>query len=324
MKIKKIFIKNFKGILSNDLGKFIFSKQSRKYKWNKQYSKYLISKGNYDILHPTYYHPYFLKNLKTPYVITVHDMIHELMPEYFSQNDPVPYHKRLCIEKASHIIAISETTKEDLINILDIHENRISVIHHGYKKPNIDSNQLKVDIKGNYILYVGDRAGYKNFTNFITALSPLLLERHDLSLICAGGGEFQITENELIMRLKLKGKVKQISATEQQLNSLYSNAIIFVFPSLYEGFGLPILEAFQNNCPIVASDNACFREILGNAGHYFDPNSHSEMLSKITNLIDNPSIREGLIKKGKEQLPKFAFEKCINKTIEVYHKISSI
>ena len=249
-------------------------------------------------------------------------MIHELMPEYFSQNDPVMYHKRLCIEKASHIIAISETTKENLIDILGIHENRISVIHHGYKKPTIELNQLKVDIKGNYILYVGDRAGYKNFTTFITAISPLLLERKDLSLICAGGGEFQITENELILRLNLRGKVIQISATEEQLASLYSNAITFIFPSIYEGFGLPILEAFQYNCPIVASDNACFREILGNAGHYFDPNSHAEILSKITNLIDHPLTREELINKGKDQLPKFSLEKCISKTIEVYHKIA--
>ena len=315
------YIRDFKGFLSNDFGKLILSKSSRRYKWNKQYSKYLIKSSDFDIFHPTYYNPYFINKIKKPYVLTVHDMIHELMPEYFNTNDQVSYQKRLCVEKASHIIAISETTKTDLINILGISDDKITVIHHGYKYHNITTNHLSNEQNGDYLLFVGDRAGYKNFTNFLSAIAPLLLERNNLRLICAGGGSFQSMERELLLRLKLTEKVTQISASEAQLHQLYANAILFVFPSLYEGFGLPLLEAFQQDCPIIASDNACFREILGNAGNYFDPLSHSEILNKVKKLVDDTLLRNELVIHGKRRLKDFTMQECMDKTINVYRNL---
>lgn len=315
------YIKDFNGLLNNGLGKWIFSEEKRGYKWNKQYSKYRISKNDFDILHPTYYHPYFLKKVKKPYVITVHDMIHELMPEYFSSGDILPTHKRLCIQNAAHIIAISHATKKDLIEVLSIPDNRISVIHHGYMENNIEVVKPHETNHGRYILFVGERTAYKNFSKFAFALSSVCSKEKDVKLICAGGGPLQNAEQELLNRLNLKDKVIQITASEQELNLLYKNAVAFVFPSLYEGFGLPILEAFKNNCPIIASDIACFREIAEDACLYFDPSNPLEIAEKLEQIINNSVLQKELILKGSKQLLNFSMEKCITKTIDVYRSL---
>ncbi|RZL48344.1 MAG: glycosyltransferase family 1 protein [Pedobacter sp.] len=315
------YIRDYDGLLSNSLGKWIFSEEKRGYKWNKQYSKYRISKNDFDILHPTYYHPYFLKKLKKPYVVTVHDMIHEIMPEYFSSGDILPTHKRLCIQNAAHIIAISHTTKKDLIEVLNVPHDRISVIHHGYMENNDEVIQRGETNNGRYMLFVGERTAYKNFSKFAFALSLICSKEKDIKLICAGGGPLQNAEQELLNRLNLTDKVIQITASEQELNLLYKNAIAFVFPSLYEGFGLPILEAFKNNCPIIASDTACFREIAEDACAYFDPSNSFDIAEKMELIISNTTLRNELILKGSKQLLKFSMAKCITKTIDVYKSL---
>lgn len=315
------YLEDFKGILSNGIGDLLLSKPKRRYKWNKQYARYMIGKNNFDVLHPTYYHPYFLKNLKKPYVITVHDMIHELMPEFFNSNDLVPFHKRLCLENAAHIIAISQTTKRDLQQIFGIEDSRITVIHHGYEAPTNSLDFLRSENDDKYLLFVGDRAAYKNFAKLVGGIKPLLTSRKDISLLCTGGGPFQIAEVELLKRLGLEGKVRQVNATEDELKILYANAIAFVFPSLYEGFGLPILEAYQNNCPVIASDTDCFKEIMGEACQYFDPRDAGDMLEKITCVVESEQLRTTLKVKGAQQLLNFSMEKCMEKTIQVYRNL---
>src|SRR5690606_2346406 len=230
-----------------------------------------------DIFHPTYYDAYFLSLLKRPFVLTVHDLTHEIYPEFFPQNDPFITHKREVIAKADHIIAISHSTAKDLQEVFGIAEKKISVIYHGYYKGHIQED-TDFPLPARYLLYVGDRAGYKNFTRFITAVAPLLRQDKELFVICAGGGEFRLAERELFYRNGISENILQRSATDPQLNNMYQKAIMFVYPSLYEGFGLPILEAFSNNCPVAMSDSSCFPEVGGNAVIYFDPYSPEDML----------------------------------------------
>lgn len=313
------YIKDFPAPLNNAFGKILLTKQKRCFKWNKIYSAYRLKKNDYDILHPTYYHPYFLKYTKKPYVITVHDMIHELYPEFFEPGDEFVRYKRLCVENAAHIIAISSSTKEDLKNILGIEDSRISVIHHGYTPElSVSANVQSPVQSSDYLLYVGDRRGYKNFAGFVTAIVPLLEKNTSIKLICAGGGPLQSAEQELLRRLKIQSRVVQASVSDAELSSLYSGALAFIYPSLYEGFGLPILEAFQNKCPIIASDNACFREIGQDALSYFNPLDKHDMLSTIESVIGNSTEQQILIERGQQLLRNFSMEACMEKTIAVY------
>ena len=172
-----------------------------------------------------------------------------------------------------------------------------------------------------YLLYVGDRAGYKNFTRFITAVTPLLHQDKELFVICAGGGEFKLAERELFHRNRISGNILQRPATDPQLNTLYRKAMMFVYPSLYEGFGLPILEAFSQNCPVAMSNSSCFPEVGGNAVVYFDPYAPDDMLKAIQSIVDNGKLANDLTQRGQERLRHFSYEKCMEKTLEIYRNI---
>ena len=133
------YLKDFNGLLSNNaVGKLIFKERVRGYLWNRAYSKRVIDKNDFDIFHPTYYHTYFLERLKKPFVLTVHDMIHEIMPEYFPNDDNSSSEKRQCIEKASHIIAISENTKRD-------HDNQQAALFLQQLRNLLEASPLKDD-----------------------------------------------------------------------------------------------------------------------------------------------------------------------------------
>lgn len=323
---RNYYLKDYPSPLNNAFGQCLMKKQSRYHSWNKAYSRHLISKNDYTVLHPSYYNPYYIKYAKKPVVITVHDMIHERLAEYFDPGDFYVRFKRLCIENAAHIIAISETTKRDLQEILQVEESRITVVHHGYQmSPDLAGQHEEVNVRkldSNYLLFVGDRKGYKNFPIFLTAVSELLKTDQTLKLICAGGGLFREAEQEMLMRLKVKDKVIQVSPTDNELKSLYQHAIAFIFPSLYEGFGLPILESFKNNCPVIASNNACFKEIGEDAIAYFDPHDQHSIAATIKEVMTNEPFKEKLISNGRKQLEKFSMELCMEKTMAVYRKVS--
>ena len=319
---RNYYTKDIKAPLNNFLGEWLLNEQKKNYKWNKKYSKFCISKNNFDVFHPTYYEPYFLKKLKKPYVLTIHDMIHELMPDGFKTDDVDAKNKRICAENAAHIIAISETTKKDIKNILGTDDDKISVIHHGYNNLNYSENSNPKPENNSYLLFVGERSNYKNFINFITGIQPILKKDKQIKVICAGGGSFTATETNFFAKLGVADSLTQISATDAQLSDLYKHAIAFVFPSLAEGFGLPILEAFQNNCPMIASDIACFNEIAGDAALYFNPLDPADILKQTEQLLNNQPLRDELVSKGLKRLSHFSMEKCISKTLDIYKSLA--
>ncbi|WP_341838621.1 glycosyltransferase family 1 protein [Chitinophaga pollutisoli] len=310
--------------MSPFLGERLLKKNSNLAKWNEKYARHHIRKNDFDILHPTYYHPYFLEGLKKPFVITVHDMIHELFPEYFSTNEVYVRYKRETISRADHLIAISASTENDLQRIYNIPESKISVVHHGYQDNpallNADDTSSFQPPFRDYVLFVGDRAGYKNFGRFVQAVKPVL-ERYDIHLVCAGGGDFGAAEHEMLYRAGIQHRAKQVSASEAQLNALYQHALAFVYPSLYEGFGLPILEAFRNNCPIITSNTSCFKEVGGDAAIYFDPYQVEDMTKAIDAVINSKELYGQLRAKGTERLGLFTMERCMEGTMEVYRKL---
>ena len=318
---RNYYLENADLSFNNSLTKWLLRKDKRANKWNKKYSKHLIKKGDFDIFHPTYYNPYFIGYITKPFIVTVHDMIYELFPEFFPGNDMYIEGKRRLVEKASHIIAISESTKKDLIQIFNVDKKKITVIPHGFTENNFQVKSDFIPPVKNYILFVGDRATYKNFNRFIKAVKPILEKNSQLSIVCTGGGPFTSPENELFIRHNVKDRVLQISATDYQMKVLYQNAKVFVFPSLYEGFGFPLLEAFVNNCPVASSNTSSFKEVGGNAIAYFDPYNISEITTSIASVLEDNELRNNLIIKGRARLPLFTLDECCNKTFELYKKV---
>lgn len=291
---------------------------------NEFHSKRVLIKHDFDIFHPTYYNPYFLKHIdKKPFVVTVYDMIHELYPELFSDKNKLSEQKEILTRKADVILAISENTKNDLIEICDVPENKVKVVYLANSL--ISSNCQTIDklieiygIKKPYLLYVGTRNSYKNFGMLLDIYSKHFSENFDL--ICFGGDAFNKIELEKILRIKTSHRVIQLSGSDDLLASLYKHAFCFVFPSLYEGFGIPLLEAMSMGCPVIASKASSIPEVVGNAAVLFDPRSKDELINAIESLYDE-SKRNYLINRGFEQEKKFSWDKMANETLDIYKNI---
>lgn len=274
------------------------------------------------IFHPTYYNPYFLKHIGNhPYVVTVHDMIHERFPSVFTDAETMIQHKKEVITGASRIIAISKYTKNDIIDLLHIAPDKIDVIYHGTSmKP--FTGKHKLNLPKRYLLYVGDRAPYKNFKRLSKVFSLLQKEDPELFLVYTGKS-LKSSEKEYIEKLGILKKLICIKASDKELSELYNRALLFVYPSLYEGFGIPILEAFACNCPIALSRTSCFPEIAGDAASYFDPYSEESMLEAIKQVIYHPQKRKELIAAGNIRIELYSWEKAAKETEMVYQKVKS-
>jgi glycosyltransferase involved in cell wall biosynthesis len=299
-------------------------------KITRRYNDYLsiqyLKSGDFDIFHPTYYNAYFLPYLKgKPYILTVHDMVHEKFPEAFPKNHPISEIKKTLILNADRIIAISNNTKRDIVDILNIPPDKIDVIYHGSDfTERFDGESYPFYIPEIFLLYVGERKGYKNFTRFINAYAKLQLTRPDIKLVCTGY-PFTPDEEELFDELNLKSSVFHcFPGNNKELSLLYCKAQLLVYPSLYEGFGIPILEAFSCNCPIVISNASCFPEIATNAAEYFDPLSEQSILDGIWNVINDPVNKEKLVENGNIRLKDFSWEKSAKQTFEVYSKVINL
>lgn len=292
------------------------------YRLNQFYCKQLLDKGNFDVFHPTYYDPYFLGRLRKPLVITIHDLTYERLPEYFWAQDPLTYQKRLNIDRADAIIAISKTTRNDLIHFFDVDPAKVSVIHHGIDLDGPLLLEPIADLPERFVLFVGDRSGYKNFYLFMNAIQPLLLDIPNLHVVLAGGGPMHVADREFLRRLKITDRVRHIGATDGQLNYLYKNAQLFVYPSLYEGFGLPILEAFKAQCPVVLSNTPCFHEVADDAAIYFTPNHLADLTCKLASTLADSTLRTELIERGTSRLRQFPLQRSIDQTLNIYKSLA--
>ena len=299
-------------------------------KINKANSEKLLNSENFDVFHPTYYDDYFLEFLdKKPFVLTIYDMTHEIFPEYFPLRNYEIKNKKILAKKASKIIAISNSTKKDIINFLNIEEDKIVVIYLGCSLVTNDKRYCDLNINTyfnlvpqKYLLYVGSRNGYKNFYYFVRAISQILKKDKDLYIICAGGGKFNRDEKFYFESLDLQDSLINFEICDDNLlKYLYSKAAAFVFPSLYEGFGLPILEAFSCGCPVVLSNKSSLPEVGGDAAIYFEPKNIKSIIGAVTDVIYNDNLRKELIKKGFEKLKKFSWEKTAIQTRNVYESI---
>jgi glycosyltransferase involved in cell wall biosynthesis len=290
---------------------------SRMFAKNKQYANFLLRRKKADVFVPTYYDPYFLEACATtPFVLTVFDMIHELFPQHIDDKKTVR-NKQLLMEKATAIIAISHSTKNDILKLYpQIASEKIKVV---YLCHSVDPSHLTSAIISakQYLLFVGRRGAYKNFTFFIKSTAAWLI-KNDMELYCLGGGRFDEQEMELLLALGVKERVKQVTFDDDELGDYYSGAFAFVFPSEYEGFGIPVLEAMACGCPVVLPPVSSFPEVAGEAGIYFDVNSGSSLLDRLQSLADDIDFRQQKIALGLLQEKKFSWERTTAECLKVY------
>lgn len=292
------------------------------YMTNRWYNLLDIKISNFDIYHATYFDSLFRSYIGIkPYVVTYYDMIHEKLGDKFNtlgvDENTIGWKKDIS-KRATGLIAISENTKKDMVDYLGISPERIRVI---YLSSSMKVNTLYTGnntvIEKSYLLYVGNRNIYKNFMPFLTAVSPIL-KQYDLRFICAGGGNFTEAERNVIKGYGVETNVEQRSITDQTLVQLYNQAVAFVFPSLYEGFGIPILEAMSCRCPCILSDRSSMPEVAGEAAIYFNPDDIDDMRATVCNLLDDTDLRETLIARGIERAAMFSWERTVQETLSLY------
>lgn len=286
-------------------------------RFNRYYSKRALLKQDYDVFHPTFYSPYFFKYLKNkPFVVTVHHLNTTGDNVFACGEYPL-------IEKASHIIAISEATKRDMLHYTPVEEKKITVIHHGCSlSPSLYPAGKANKRKKPYFLYVGGRQATKNFP-FLLKAFKIISAKYDVMLLCTGS-PFSSSEMKMITAMNLSDRVKGfVVKDDSEMCQLYSDAVCLVYPSLKEGFGMPVLEAFACKCPVLLSNASCLPEIAGDAGLYFDPYDLDSLIDGMSKILSSDSLSNELIRKGIKRGGAFSWKKTAEETLKVYEMVAN-
>lgn len=274
-----------------------------------------VKNRKYKVYHPTYYYDYGLDSSKAC-IITVHDMIHEL----YKLDQKIILEKKNMIAKADGIIAVSENTKKDLIDIYNVDEKKIRVIYH--------ANSLAVNIttprivKEPYILYVGKRDRYKNANTLLYAFARSRY-RKDLKIVFFSAEGFSDQEKQFFSELKIENRIEHISGDDVILANLYYYAEIFVYPSLYEGFGIPVLEAMHYGTPVILSNTSSLPEVGGDAAEYFTPDSADALAECMDKLLDDEEKRKKMGQAGRSREKMFSWDKSAEEHMKYYRQFFS-
>lgn len=300
--------------------------------WRSYFLASQTGKDQLDIYHGLSHEiPYGLsKHTKT--IVTVHDLIFLKYPRYFSPVDRrIYYHKIAYAVNAAHLVlAISEQTKKDLISWFRVSENKIRVVYQSCHELFYQNNHLSGDIltkfrlPEKYILYVGALVPHKNALSLIKALKHLKVSDHHLVVVGKGKGYYRqmmayINEHGLYNRVHFISN--QGSIDNRQLAMLYRGASLFVFPSLWEGFGIPVLEAMASGVPVIVNQNAGLTEAAGEAALAINVNDSMLLASQMNSIITDESLTNHLIQKGKLQAEKFRPRQVTAQLMQAYQEV---
>ena len=284
-------------------------------------ARYLTHKrprNDTEIIHNTFYLPYGLsRSREAKRVVTIHDMIPELFPESRRRLDWLTW-KRRYVTQADHIICVSESTKRDLLGIYGELSTPISVVHHGVS-PRFRPSVPKADfLPGRYLLHVGHRTQYKDAETYYRAFARLAPKYPDLHLLCVGGDGLSEAESNFLRSLGIRDRVSQRFLPDELMASAYAYADIFVFPSRYEGFGLPALEAMSCGTPTVLARASSLPEVGGDAAVYFEPGSDQDLALILQELLEDPRRRSMMTERGLTRSAHFGWPRAAKATFEVY------
>ncbi|HCZ9271958.1 TPA: glycosyltransferase family 4 protein [Vibrio alginolyticus] len=277
----------------------------------ERYRDCLIKGPTPDLFHSTYYR---LPNKSVPTVTTVHDFTYE----YYSSGLKKYVHqqqKYSAIKGSDSIICVSQNTANDLIKFCRVNEAKIEVVYNGVSE---NFKYLENAKRKRHAVFVGSRASYKNFTLSVEAVALT----KDISLAIVGGGELNTAEKALL-ETKLNGRYKKYSFLEEEdLNVLYNEAVCFLYPSLYEGFGIPILESMRAGCPVITVNSSSIPEVAGTSSLMIDSNDLSQhSLKEAIDFLDTTDRnRTNLVNSGFIQASKFSWHRCASEISSIYRK----
>ncbi|MBI4096239.1 MAG: glycosyltransferase family 4 protein [Candidatus Levybacteria bacterium] len=315
--------------------------------------EFLLKRSKPDVFFsPTHYLPIFSPKKS---VISILDVSYLRFPQLFKKSDlqQLTIWTKFSVKKAKKVFTISQASKDDIIEEYGVSKDKIIVTYPGIKseiqnlksetnsKFKMQNSKLlsgKYGINGEYVLFVGTLQPRKNIARLIEAFSrachPELvsgsqssrdsdLRQNDMSLVIIGKKGWQYEEIlSAPKRFNIENKVKFLeNVTDEDLSSFYKNALCFILPSLYEGFGLPVLEAMQYGCPVITSNVSSLPEAGGDAALYVDPLSVDDITKKLELIIRDEGLREKLIKKGYERVRKFSWEKTARETLRALESI---
>ncbi len=291
---------------------------------NQKYPTKIISKIKPDIFHSTYYQTLPKKNLKS--IVTIYDFIDLCWPALSTNGKTFVEQQSHAIKNADKLVCISEATQADLYRFFpDIDKSKSQVIYLGVNdkfrtaEKEAQNDYIKSRTQGkSYFMFVGERASYKNFTNLLAAFAEIAEETNTYLVVVGGSPRLSEMQIEMIIsnniqdRVILTGKL-----SDKELLQIYHHASAFVYPSLKEGFGLPVLEAMASGSPLVVSDIEVFREIVGDAALFVDPHKPDDIAIKLQEVLE-PEIAKSLREKGKRRVALFSWDNAAETMAEIY------
>jgi glycosyltransferase involved in cell wall biosynthesis len=288
--------------------------------------KLYIPAADEDIWHSTYYT--IPKKWKGYSIVTVHDMIHERFPDLYNSKNDERFRavKRHCIRQADAVICVSENTRKDLLYFYKANADSVHVIPNAcsdiFKKGQTEGNNIEASTEQPFLLYVGSRARYKNFDLLIHAYSKWP-QRKEINLLFVGGKPWSQSEQRVLTDLGIQNQVKLLrDVDDKTLCRLYNSAVAFVYPSLYEGFGIPLLEAMACGCPIIASRIPSTIEVAKDCPIYFDPAEEDGLLNAL-DIALSQGRNSKRIWAELERVKSYSWDKTAAQTLEVYRAVYS-
>ena len=296
-------------------------------RFHDRLASFRASRQNINVIHSAYYGRF--RSVK-PTIITVYDMILELLPQYFQKFDiSNPWflaEKRRCMEQADVLIAISESTAHDIITCYPhISPAKIITIHLGVNEAFLTRTNRPVSTEKPFFLYVGNRfLPYKNFTRLLIAFGRSgLAQEFNLRIISPKGNSLSADERQQIDQYHVQESLHIVEdASEELLRTCYATTYALIYPSEYEGFGLPILEAMASGTLVATSNVSSMPEVGGDVAYYFDPYSIESMVDTLLRITSLPTDeRAERVAKGVARARAFTWNLCQQKTIEIYRRM---
>ena len=277
-----------------------------------------------DVIHHTFYLPRGLSDYPgAKRVSTIHDMIPELLPKSRRRLDLLT-RKAAYIGSSDHIVCVSVSTRNDLLRTYPDIRVPVTVAHPGVSKGFTPSAPQLEGVVNPYLLHVGNRGGYKDGAALLSAFLRLAPKFPDLTLLLVGGGDLTVDERKMIDRSHVdQGRIRQISLPDHLIPSAYAHATITVFPSQYEGFGLPAVEAMACASPLVLANTSSLPEVGGDAAIYFPPGDDQMLAELLAEVLRNEEQRKEMGSRGVSRAQAFTWEAFTLANVDAYQQVLS-